>query len=55
MKQKTNLAHLVAMNREDMMQLFGGSVINGTDTDSISIQDEDWKKRIRNHGGCVFF
>lgn len=57
MKQNTNRALYVAMSKEDMMQLFGGSIksSSGINADSIAINTEDWKEWIRNHGGCVFF
>ena len=38
------------------MQLFGGTAVVGDGNINLNDrQSEDWKERIRNLGGCVFF
>lgn len=56
MRRNANKTFWGIQNTEEMMQLFGGTAVVGDGNINLNDrQSEDWKERIRNLGGCVFF
>jgi len=55
MRRNINKTFCGVLNTEEMIQLFGGTVVGDGNINLNDRQSEDWKERIRNLGGCVFF